>query len=209
MNRPRLLPALLIGVRVVFLLLLVSLAVMLWRGVSRPENLTFCGPNQEISLVNESGQVIVSLVHLDFAAPSWMVRQGLSIATPQRGLRVRYTAEYFDVDGFSLYVARAPGGWTSFAQRRCLPWSQDHLGPMWNSASPPYASGRQLGVPIWLLRLLSATPLLFWVARLWRGRRLGRAGLCTRCQYDLRGNQEAVACPECGQPVAAAQQSAE
>ncbi len=91
MNRPRLLRTVVIGVRVVSLLLLVSLAAMWWRGVSRPENLTFCGPLQEISLVNEGGQVIVCLVQLDFAAPAWMVQQGLSIATPERGLRVRVT----------------------------------------------------------------------------------------------------------------------
>jgi len=187
--------------RIASALLLIAMAVLWWRGVWQPEGLTLRGPDQAISLVNERGQFIISIVHLDYTPHPWMVQQGMHIPTPQSGVRIRYTTEMIEVDGYSLFVARASGGWSGFAQQWSLPWSVGRLGPLWNSESPPYARGRQFGVPIWLLMLLASMPMLFWSVGWWRDRRHTRAGRCVHCRYDLRGNPGADACPECGHAI--------
>ncbi len=52
-----------------------------------------------------------------------------------------------------------------------------------------------VGIPIWVLVVLVATPTLW----LWRCDRRKQPGLCIKCGYDLRGADHKV-CPECGSP---------
>jgi hypothetical protein len=53
-------------------------------------------------------------------------------------------------------------------------------------------------VPHWFVAALAAAPPALWLRRRRADRR--RAGLCTRCGYDLRATPEK--CPECGTPAA-------
>jgi hypothetical protein len=189
------------ALRIASALLLIAMAELWWRGVWQPEGLTLRGTHQAISFVNERGQIIISIVHLDYTPHPWMLQQGMRTSTPLSRVRMHYATEMIEVDGYSLFVARASGGWSGFAQQWSLPWSVGRLGPHWNSEGLPYASGRQFGVPIWLLMMLAATPLLFWAAGWWRDRRHGQVGHCPHCHYDLRGNPDAEACPECGHAI--------
>ena len=69
---------------------------------------------------------------------------------------------------------------------------------------PFYGSGgasRWLYVPFWPLVVLAAGWIACPAVRSWNRHRLG---LCSRCGYDLTGNESGV-CPECGTISAGAQ----
>ena len=62
--------------------------------------------------------------------------------------------------------------------------------------------------PLWisLALLVPLVPWTWWLSRRVRGRfftTLARRGICWRCGYDLRGNPDATACPECGEVIKA------
>jgi hypothetical protein len=71
--------------------------------------------------------------------------------------------------------------------------------PDWSQWSSTYRSYTRyhwsMGLPLWMLFLLSALPTAFlW----WRGRRRIPPGHCRNCGYNLAGNVSGV-CPECGE----------
>ena len=60
-----------------------------------------------------------------------------------------------------------------------------------------YGKWIEIGIPLWFVMLVSATPaILIW----WRTRRVP-PGLCRNCRYDLAGLKEGAVCPECGKPT--------
>ena len=64
----------------------------------------------------------------------------------------------------------------------------------------------RLGVPFWLpLAFAMVVPLWRLLDRIQLGLR-HRAGLCQQCGYDLRASRDR--CPECGEPIPAAQPAA-
>jgi hypothetical protein len=107
-------------------------------------------------------------------------------------------------------------GWLSVLRRK-PPW---RMGPSWIVVAVPILFGlvRSLekawdyedyvrqSAPLWVYCLglllpfalgLILAAFLYWQCRVWR--RLGRAGVCRTCGYDLTGNVSGV-CPECGTP---------
>jgi hypothetical protein len=56
--------------------------------------------------------------------------------------------------------------------------------------------GWYLGLPHWMLIVLTLPPPLWWLTLKLRERKRKRAGLCIACGYDLRESRER--CPECG-----------
>ncbi len=71
---------------------------------------------------------------------------------------------------------------------------------------PPTPSGWALIIALWQLAILFAVlPLLWlvWFRRQSKRYRIKR-GLCPGCGYDLRGNTNTAACPECGKTVISA-----
>ena len=65
-------------------------------------------------------------------------------------------------------------------------------------------------VPFWMLAAIGGVLPAAWLAevaaRRRQRRRLGRAGLCPSCGYDLRAST--ARCPECGRPITAASAAA-
>jgi hypothetical protein len=68
---------------------------------------------------------------------------------------------------------------------------------------PPRGQWRVGGKPIWIVYVPGWMPVVLlgvlptaWVGRRLRSRRRRRAGLCSRCGYDLRATPDR--CPECG-----------
>ena len=55
-------------------------------------------------------------------------------------------------------------------------------------------AGSALGIPVWLLVLLTGGPTLL----IWRNRRADQLNICPKCDYDLTGLPQGRACPECG-----------
>ena len=49
--------------------------------------------------------------------------------------------------------------------------------------------------PAWLIVIVFACPIPFWLMQFWRSRR--ERGSCRQCGYSLTGNTSGV-CPECG-----------
>ena len=108
----------------------------------------------------------------------------------------------------------SPGGkpsqWSYASDRPALirdgrdPWVERY----WSTPALTFRGGRSpsIGaaywdviVPLWLPAILFAVAPAWWVTRertRRRRRRRERAGLCTRCGYDLRASPEI--CPECG-----------
>jgi hypothetical protein len=63
----------------------------------------------------------------------------------------------------------------------------------------PSVSFRQIRLPIWMLAVMLALPLVFSLRWLRIQSRKAREGLCRRCGYDLRASTHR--CPECGEPI--------
>ena len=59
-----------------------------------------------------------------------------------------------------------------------------------------------LKIPFFYLALLFSILPLLALRAIRRRRRLTRAGLCSKCGYDLRAHAIGDKCPECGTPVA-------
>ena len=100
---------------------------------------------------------------------------------------------YFEGDVTA--VLEHPIGITGHGYLRAgLTWPR--IGKDWVISSS-YYGGIWIGLPLWLLLLLTAIP----TAWLWhRDRRRVRPGCCLRCGYDLTGNTSGV-CSECGLPA--------
>lgn len=72
-------------------------------------------------------------------------------------------------------------------------------GVRWSPYYRNFAPRRvwDVGTPLWIPFLLTATPTAFL---LWRDRRRIPPGHCLKCGYNLKGNVSGV-CPECGTKI--------
>ena len=76
---------------------------------------------------------------------------------------------------------------------------RDDVPTAWSPGVMVRLDRLRIGLPNWLIALVTAI-LPAWAAlRYFRRRRVRKIGLCTKCGYDLRATPDR--CPECGTPA--------
>ncbi len=138
--------------------------------------------NSVITIESSVGRITIMISHYSPTPPQdrGPTVEVVSVAEMRQKIEtVRMVGIMMDpLDGMSGFE------WSTFA-------FPPHRGVTW--------SGRRITGPHWLaLVIVSGWPALALIrtARRWR-----QPGYCHRCGYDLRGNPQARACPECGEAV--------
>jgi hypothetical protein len=130
----------------------------------------------------------------------------LSLASGRGGLGVMLDAEVAYTDSLSPAEAARPlDRWSAPEHLRHAPAYPQPFAPraavtfggfavLW--VANPGTVARDVIVPAWFVVLLTAATPALWLWRTTVRRAAARAGLCSRCGYDLRATPDR--CPECG-----------
>ena len=107
--------------------------------------------------------------------------------------------------GWRIGIGRGQVSWESFIPFPGFPkgveWHRMPSGPTWDFGFKwnPSSTFGGINIPLWALAVLvvGLTAAVAWLLNA-RDRRRGRAGRCSKCNYDLTGLVAGAVCPECG-----------